>query len=75
MLDGIFQVLSAIGDFFSSIIDFVSGLIQGLIDFVTSLASVPSSIQSILGGFPPYLVTGILGLIALMIVLRVVGRD
>lgn len=32
MLDVIFEVLSAIDDFFSPIIDFVSGFIDGLID-------------------------------------------
>lgn len=75
MLQGIFDVLTAIGDFFASIIDFVGGLIDGLIQFVTSLGSIAGDVTSLMGGLPAYLLAGILSLIAIMVVLRVVGRD
>lgn len=75
MLQGITDILTQIGEFFASVVDFVGGLISDLVSFVQSLLSVPAQIQTILGGFPAYVVAGILGLIALMIVLRVVGRD
>lgn len=75
MLQGITDVLTSIGEFFSSIVDFVGGLIQDLVNFVTSLATVGSDIGTFLSGIPVYVVTGILSLVALMIVLRVVGRD
>lgn len=75
MLQGITDVLTSIGEFFSSLIDFVGGLIQDLVNFVTSLATVGSDIGSFLSGIPVYVTTGILSLVALMVVLRVVGRD
>lgn len=75
MLQGITDVLSSIGDFFASVVGFFTDLISDLVSFVQSLIEVPSQIASIIGGFPLYFITGIGSLIAIMIVLRVVGRD
>lgn len=75
MLDGIFQVLSSIGEFFSAIYDFISGLLQDLVNFVQQLLAIPVQIATVLGGFPIYFVGGIGILIGIMVVLRVVGRD
>lgn len=75
MLQGITDVLTSIGEFFSSIVDFIGGLINDLVNFVTSLVTVGSDIGNFLSGIPVYVTTGILSLVALMIVLRVVGRD
>lgn len=75
MLQGIFDVLASIGDFFASVVGFVSDLINDLVSFVQSLLEVPAQIATVLGGFPLYFIAGITSLIAIMIVLRVVGRD
>lgn len=75
MLQGIFEVLASIGDFFASVVGFVSDLINDLVSFVKSLLEVPTQIAIVLGGFPMYFIAGITSLIAVMIVLRVVGRD
>lgn len=75
MLQGIFDVLASIGDFFASVVGFVSDLINDLVSFVQSLLEVPAQIATVLGGFPLYFIAGITSLIAVMIVLRVVGRD
>lgn len=75
MLQGIFDVLASIGDFFASVVGFVSDLINDLVSFVQSLLEVPAQIATVLGGFPMYFIAGITSLIAVMIVLRVVGRD
>lgn len=75
MLQGIFDVLASIGDFFASVVGFVSDLINDLVSFVQSLLEVPTQIATVLGGFPMYFIAGITSLIAIMIVLRVVGRD
>lgn len=75
MLQGITDVLTSIGDFFASVVGFFTDLISDLVSFVQSLIEVPSQIASVIGGFPLYFITGIGSLIAIMIVLRVVGRD
>lgn len=75
MLDGIFSVLEAIGSFFSSIVDAVMGFVDDLVQFAIQLGTIGSQISSILGGFPAYFLAGILMLIAIMVLLRVVGRD
>lgn len=75
MLDGIFQVLADIGEFISGIVDAILGFIDNLVGFVEQLLTVGSQITTILGGFPVFFITGIVTLVALMVVLRVVGRD
>lgn len=75
MLQGITDVLTSIGEFFSSVVGFFTDLISDLVSFVQSLIAVPSQIVSVIGGFPLYFITGIGTLVAIMIVLRVVGRD
>lgn len=75
MLQGITDVLTSIGEFFSSVVGFFTDLISDLVSFVQSLIAVPAQIASVIGGFPLYFITGIGTLVAVMIVLRVVGRD
>lgn len=75
MLDGIFSVLESIGSFFSGIIDAIMGFIDDLVQFAISLGSIASQISTILGGFPAYFLAGLLTLIAVMVLLRVIGRD
>lgn len=75
MLDSIFLVLTTIGDFFSSIGIFLVSFIQDLVGFVQQVGTVGGQVTSILGGLPAYFLTGILSLIAIMVLLRVLGRD
>lgn len=75
MLDGIFNVLADIGDFFASVVDAIVGFIDDLVQFAISLGEIAGQVSTILGGFPVFFVTGILTLIGVMILLRVIGRD
>lgn len=75
MLDGIFSVLESIGSFFSGIIDAIMGFIDDLVQFAQTLGTAAGQISSILGGFPGYFLAGILTLVAIMVLLRVIGRD
>ena len=75
MLDGIFQVLTTIGDFFASIGSFLTSFISDLVGFVKQIGSIGSQVGSMMGGLPAYFITGVLGLIVIMVLLRVLGRD
>lgn len=75
MLQGIFDVLTSIGDFFAGIIDFITGFFEDLVGFVQELAGVGSQISSFLGAFPVAFLASIAGLIVIMVLLRVLGRD
>lgn len=75
MLDGIFNVLTAIGDFIGSCVNAVLGFIDDIVQFAVSLGEIGSQVGSILGGFPVFFVSGIATLIGIMVLLRVVGRD
>lgn len=75
MLDGIFQVLTSIGVFFANVGGFLSDFISDLVGFVKQLGSMADQISTMLGGFPAYFITGVVALIAIMVLLRVLGRD
>lgn len=76
MLQTIQDVLIDIGNFFTSIVDFITGFFEDLVGFVKQLGSLATQFTQIMtGSFPAYFITGILSLVAIMILLRVLGRD
>lgn len=77
MLSSIFDILKSIGDFFSMLIDIVIDLFTGLVDFMKTLATVPALFSSVLGGsgLPVVITSGIIGVVAVVIILRIIGRD
>lgn len=75
MLENIQNTLVAIGDFFVGVGQFVSDFIQDLISFVENLATIGEQITTLFGGLPVYFLTGIAGLVVIMVLLRVLGRD
>lgn len=77
MLASIKNALQGILDFFGLLFDFVIDMFKGIADFVVNLAKVPALIASLVsdGVIPSIFVSGILGVIAIIIILRVIGRD
>lgn len=77
MLSSIFSVLKSIGDFFTMLMDIVLELFTGLASFVHSLLQVPDLFRSLFSssGLPVVFVTGIVGIVAVVVILRIVGRD
>lgn len=75
MIESIFDILTTIGDFFASIGRFLTSFLSDLVSFVRNLGSVGLQVSSFLGGMPAFFVAGVLGLIVVMVLLRVLGRD
>lgn len=76
--------MGAIIDFFKSLIDFfallfdvVLQIITGLVDFAVSLVKAPVLVAEAFSmiPLPAVVMTGIAGIIAIVIILRVIGRD
>lgn len=77
MLSGIFDILKSIGDFFSMLLDIVIDVFTGLVDFMKSLALIPSLFSTVFkaGLLPSVFISGILGMLLTLIILRIIGRD
>lgn len=77
MLSAIFDGIKSIVDFFSMLFDFVIDFFKGIADFIVNLGKVPSLISSLISGgaIPSVFVSGVLGVIACIIILRCIGRD
>lgn len=76
MLETIQNVLIDIGNFFTSVVDFITGFFEDLVGFVKQLGSLATQFTDIMSGsFPAYFIAGVLSLVAIMVLLRVLGRD
>ena len=77
MLRSIFDTLKSIGDFFKSLFDIVMTLIKDIIDFIAQLLKLPAWFNDTFSQpiLPPIMLTAILGIVALLILLRVLGRS
>lgn len=77
MLTAIYNGLMGIVDFFSMLMDVVIDLFTGLVDFMKSLAEIPSLFSSVFGssGLPSVFVAGIVSVVLTIIILRIIGRD
>lgn len=77
MLKSIYNAVKNIGEFFSMLMDVVIDLFTGLVDFMKTLAKIPSLFASVFGnsGLPVVFASAIIGVVATVIILRIIGRD
>lgn len=76
MLNNIKEILQKIGDFFSMITTFVVDFFEDTAFFIKQLSASVSEVGSFVGQiFPAELVTAFLALIAIVVILRILGRD
>lgn len=76
MLASIKEILSNIGNFFSTVIDYVVGFIEDLVYFMGKLASSVTDALALLDDiFPVEIITIFGSLIAVVVILRILGRD
>ena len=76
MLDTIKETVLQIGEFLKSVATWFTDFIEDSIFFVTELANSVTNVGQIIGDiFPPVLASAFLGLITIVVVLRILGRD
>lgn len=75
MISTIIDIITTIGDFFSSLFDVVFTLIKDIATFTQQLVKLPSFLESTLNFLPPVFLVGVSGVIVVLILLRVLGRD
>lgn len=68
------DLIRIVKNFFDLVVDFITNLVEGLATLIKSLASVSQSVASIGELFPTFLATIVIPCVALIIVLRIVGR-
>lgn len=69
------ETLDAILNFLNSAWDVAYTIFDGLFKFFDLIGSLPSKIGNFLGFFPPEILAAILGLVAIVVVYKLVGRD
>lgn len=74
MLGAIKDAVMGIIDFITSIAEFISSIITNTLNFVQAFSEVMVNLPDWLSYFPSFLFVSIMGLFALQIVLRLVGR-
>lgn len=62
-------------DYLESIWSTCRFLLTGLVDFFKMLGTIPNKVASFLSFLPPSVLTALLGLVAVVIVYKMVGRD
>lgn len=76
MLATIKDTLLGIGKFFSTIIDFVVGFINDTVNFIKQIPEAVEEITELANSFfPPEIALMLVGLLAILVILRVLGRD
>lgn len=76
MLENIKHILQQIGDFFSMITGYIVDFFEDSAFFIKQLTVSVGEVGDLIGDiFPPALVTAFLGLISIVIILRILGRD
>lgn len=76
MLESIKQTIQSIADFFSNIIDFVVGFIEDTVNFIKQIPQAVSDVIDMASSFMPVEIIGLISAaLAVVVVLRVVGRD
>lgn len=71
ILDGI----NAIIDFFKLLVDIVVTLVEDLINFIDNILKAPAWLNDNLTFLPSVILVPVLGAVATVILLRVLGRD
>lgn len=75
MLQGIFDILKKIGDFFTSIVDFIVSFFGDVVKFVKMLGTFASKIPDWFSWLPAPVLALIVILVGVIILIRVLGRD
>lgn len=75
MLGKIVDGITAICDFFATLFDVVLTLIKDIASFTTQLIKLPSFLTDTLSFLPTVFLVGLGGILAIIILLRVLGRD
>lgn len=75
MLQGIFDVLKKIGDFFTSIVDFIVTLFEDIVKFIKLLGTFAAKIPDWFSWLPASVLALIVILVGVVILIRVLGRD
>lgn len=75
-MSDIIYIIQSIGNFFSSVGDFIVGFFQDTVNFLDYLTTtVPNFFSSLFSGFPVFFISGVLGLITILVLIRILGRD
>ncbi len=75
MLQGILDFFQMIVDTFTAVIDFIVSFFSDLVYLVTSLADTAVKFPTYISWLPSVLITALVTAVALLIILRVAGRD
>lgn len=76
MLETIKNGILTIVDFFVTVFDFVVGFIKDTVDFIAKLpAAITQVIDQISKFLPPEVIAILVSVLAVVIILRVLGRD
>lgn len=75
MLDGIIDILTKIGDFFSSVVDFIVSIFTDLANFIKLLGQFVVKFPEWFSWLPSQILTLLVLLIGIVVLLRVLGRD
>jgi len=75
MLQGIFDLLKSIGEFFSNIVNFVIRLVQDLIYVVELMGQVIIKIPDYIGFLPSAVISVFLVALTVIVVYKIIGRD
>lgn len=76
MLNAIKQTIQQIADFFSSVIDFVVGFIKDTISFISKIPEAVEEVTDLASSFfPPAILALFVSALAVVVILRVLGRD
>ena len=71
----IIDILSAIGNFFKSVVDFIVSLFEDLVYVIKLLGQTVAKLPDYLGFLPSVAIAVFVSAIAVVIVFRVIGRD
>ncbi len=75
MLDGIIDILTKIGDFFSSVVDFIVSIFTDLANFIKLLGQFVAKFPDWFSWLPVEILTLLVLFIGVVVLLRVLGRD
>lgn len=76
MLNAIKQTIQQIADFFSSVIDFVVGFIKDTINFIGKIPEAVEEVTDLASSFfPAEILALFISALAIVVILRVLGRD
>ncbi len=78
MLRNILDFLQEIGNYFVAVWDFITGLISDIVYVIKLLSSLPFGFQDasvFFGWLPPSIVVFLVGLTAVAIIYKILGRE